>query len=89
MLHPVLVVAIGKILARMGAAALGAFHWLHQTNVTFGDDFGNRQSVAALALGVLGYEPEMAGDKVVRRVAIVMLAPTLGVRVFFLAPQQR
>ena len=73
----------------MGAAALGAFHCLHQTNVTFGDDFGDRQFVAAIALGVLGYELEMAGDEVVRRVAIVMLAPTLGVRVFFLARPHR
>jgi hypothetical protein len=43
----------------------------------------------AAAPADLGYAPQMAGDEVVRRVAIVMLAPTLGVRVFFLARPHR
>src|SRR4029078_6532206 len=45
---------------------------------------GDRQAVAAIAHGDLGHEPEMAGDELVRRVAIVMLAPTLGEHVFLL-----
>jgi hypothetical protein len=62
---------------------------LHQADIAFRDDLGDRQAVAAIAHGDLGHEPEMAGDKVMCRVAIVMFAPTLGEHVFLLGFQHR
>ena len=64
-------------------------HRLHQADIAFRDDLGDRQAVAAIAHGDLGHEPEMAGDKVMCRVAIVMLAPALGEHVFLLGFQHR
>jgi hypothetical protein len=62
---------------------------LHQAYIAFRDDPGNRQSVAAIAHGYLGHEPEMAGDKVMCRVAIVVLAPAFGEHVLLLGFQHR
>jgi hypothetical protein len=53
------------------------------------DDLGDRQAVAAIAHGDLGHEPKVAGDEFLRRVAIVMLAPTLGEHVFLLRFKHR
>ena len=52
-------------------------------------DLGDRQAVAAIAHGDLGDEAQMAGDELVRRVAVAMLAPALGQHVFFLRFQHR
>ena len=68
---------------------LEPLHRLHQADIAFRDDLGDRQAVAAIAHGDLGHEPEMAGDKVMCRVAIVMFAPTLGEHVFLLGFQHR
>ena len=68
---------------------LETLHRLHQADIAFRDDLGDRQAVAAIAHGDLGHEPEMAGDELLCRVAIVMLAPTLGEHVFLLRFQHR
>jgi hypothetical protein len=70
-------------------AALGLelLHGLHQADIAFGDDLADRQAVAAIAHGDLGHEPQMAGDELVRRVGIAMLAPALGEHVLFLRLQ--
>jgi hypothetical protein len=47
---------------------------LHQADIALGD----RQSVAAIVSGDLGREPQMAGDELMRCVAIAVLAPALG-----------
>src|SRR5438132_7246943 len=60
---------------------------LHQADIAFRDHLGYRQAVAAIAHGDLGHEPEMAGNKVMCRVAIVMLAPALGEHVLLLGFQ--
>src|SRR4051812_34110038 len=51
---------------------------LHQADSAFGYRLGDRQAVAAIVPGDLGHEPQMAGDELVRRVAIAVLAPALG-----------
>ena len=68
---------------------LEPLHRLHQADIALRDDLGNGQSVAAIAHGYLGHEPEMAGDEVMCGVAIVMLAPALGEHVFLLGFQHR
>jgi hypothetical protein len=57
---------------------------LHQADIAFRDDLGNRQAVAAITHGDFGHEPEMAGDELMRRIAVVMLPPTLGQHVLLL-----
>ena len=52
-------------------------------------DLGDRQAVAAIAHGDLGDETQMAGDELVRGVAVAVLAPALGQHVFFLRLQHR
>ena len=62
---------------------------LHQADIAFRDHFADRQAVAAIAHGDLGHEPQMAGDELVRGVAVAMLLVTLGEHVFFLRLQHR
>ena len=68
---------------------LEALDRLHQPDIAFGDDFGNRQAIAAIAHGDLGHEPQMAGDEPVRRIVVAMLPPTLRQYEFFLRFQHR
>ena len=68
---------------------LEALHRLHQADIAFRDDFGDRQAIAAIAHGDLGDEAQMAGDELVRGVAVAMLAPALGEHVFLLRLQHR
>ena len=62
---------------------------LHQTDIAFGDDFRDRQAVAAIAHGDLGDQPQMAGNELMRRVAVAVLAPAFGQHEFFLRLQHR
>src|SRR5260221_345978 len=57
---------------------LEALDRLHQADIALGDRLRDRQAVAAIVPGDLGHEPQMAGDQLVRRVAIAVLAPALG-----------
>src|SRR6266852_5135236 len=68
---------------------LEALDRLHQADIALGDRLRDRQAVAAIVPGDLGHEPQMAGDELVRRVAISVLMPALGEHVFFLALQHR
>ena len=56
---------------------LEALDRLHQADIALGDRLGDRQAVAAIVPGDLGHQPQMAGDELVRRVAIAVLAPAL------------
>src|SRR5712692_7984280 len=66
---------------------LEALDRLHQGDIALRDHLGNRQAVAAVAHGDLGDQAQMAGDQLVRRVAVAMLAPALGQHEFFLRLQ--
>jgi hypothetical protein len=68
---------------------LEALDRLHQADVAFGDDFGDRQAVAAIAHGDLGHEPQMAGDELMCRIVVAVLAPALGQHEFLLRLQHR
>jgi hypothetical protein len=68
---------------------LEALDRLHQPDIAFGDDFRDRQAVAAIAHGDLGHEPQMAGDEPMRGVTIFVLAPALRQHEFFLRFQHR
>ena len=68
---------------------LEALDRLHQADIAFGDDLGDRQAVAAIAHGDLGHETQMAGDEPMRGVAVAVLAPALGQHEFFLRLQHR
>ena len=76
---------------REAEALLGleALDRLHQADIALGNDFGDRQAIAAVAHGDLGHEPQMAGDEPMRRVAVAVLAPALGQHVFLLRFQHR
>ena len=68
---------------------LEALDRLHQADIAFGDDFRNRQAVAAIAHGDLGHEAQMAGDELVRGFTIAVLAPAARQHVFLLRFQHR
>ena len=72
----------GEAEALVGLEALDG---LHQADIAFGNDFADRQAIAAIAHGDLGHETQMGGDELVRGVAVAMLAPALGEHVFFAA----
>src|SRR5260370_14411115 len=57
---------------------LEALDRLHQADIALGARLRDRHAVAAIVPGDLGHEPQMAGDELVRRVAITVLAPALG-----------
>src|SRR6185437_6995444 len=61
-------------------AAIGieALHRLNHPDITFGDEFRERQAVTAIAHGDLRDEAEMAGDQSMSRVGVAMLPPALG-----------
>jgi hypothetical protein len=59
-----------------------ALDGLHQPDIAFGNHLGNRQAIAAIAHRDLGDEPEMAGDELMRRIAVAMLVVALGEHVF-------
>src|ERR1700692_4729177 len=65
----------GKAKAPFG---LKAVQCLHQANVAFGHYFRNGQTVAAIAHGDFGGEPEVTCDELVCRVAVTLLAPAFG-----------
>ena len=50
----------------------------YQADIALRDEIRDRQAVAAIGPSDLGHEPQMAGDELVRRVAIAVLAPALG-----------
>jgi hypothetical protein len=68
---------------------LEPLHRLHQADIAFRDDLGNRQAIAAVPHRDLRDEPQMAGDELVRRVAVAVLAPRLGQHVLLLRLQHR
>jgi hypothetical protein len=57
---------------------LEALDRLHQADIALRDRLRDRQAVAAIVPGDLGHEPQMAGDELVRRAAVAVLAPALG-----------
>jgi hypothetical protein len=57
---------------------------LHQPDGAFREQVGEWQAIAAVSLGDLRHEAQVARDKPVRGVAIAVLAPALGQHVFFL-----
>jgi hypothetical protein len=62
---------------------------LHQADIAFGDDFADRQAVAAIAHGDLGHETQMACDETCAASRSLMLGIALGQHVFFLRLQHR
>ena len=68
---------------------LEALHGLHQADISFGNDLGNRQAIATIAHRDLGDEAQMAGDEMARGFGVFMLLPALGEHVFVLRRQQR
>ena len=76
----------GEAEALLGLEALDG---LHQADIAFRHDFGNRQAIAAVTHRDLGDEPQMAGDEFMRGVPIAVFAPALGQHVFFLRFQHR
>ena len=76
----------GEAEALVGIEALDR---LHQADIAFGDDFGNRQAIAAIAHGDLGDQAQMAGDQPARGFRVAMLLPALGEHVFVFRRQKR
>src|SRR5262249_19389227 len=57
--------------------------------MAFRDQVSDRQTVAAIAPGDFGDEPQMASDEPVRGILITALTPALSQHVFFLRVQHR
>src|SRR5215467_14061636 len=57
--------------------------------MAFRDQVSDWQTVAAIASGDFGDQPQMAGDEPVSGVAITLPTPALGQHVFFLRVQHR
>src|SRR5262249_22967624 len=66
-----------------------AFERSHQTDVALGDQVRDRQAVAAIAHGDLGDQAQMAGDELVRRLAVAVPVPTVGQQTLLRRFQQR
>src|SRR5258708_9619242 len=62
---------------------------VYEPEITFRDHLGDRQSVAAIAPGDLGNQPQMTGDEPMGCILVAMFAPALGQHVFFLRFQHR
>ena len=62
---------------------------LHQADIALGNDFRDRQAIAAITHGDLRHEPQMASDEPMRRIAVAVLAPALRQHVFLLRFQHR
>ena len=60
------------------AIGVEALHRLHHADIALGDEFRQRQAIAAIAHRNLGDEAQMAGHELLRRIGVAMLAPTLG-----------
>jgi hypothetical protein len=50
---------------------------LHQVDIALRGHLGDRQAIAAVASGDLGDQAQMAGDELVRRLAVAVLAPAV------------
>src|SRR5262249_41254513 len=61
----------------------------HQTDIALGDQVRDRQAVAAIAHGDLGDQAQMAGDELVRRLAVAVPVPALGQQTLLLRFQHR
>src|SRR5262249_43711509 len=66
-----------------------AFERSHQTDIALGDHVRDRQAVAAIPHGNLGDQAQMAGDELVRRLAVAVPAPALGQQALLLRFQHR
>jgi hypothetical protein len=62
---------------------------LHQADIAFRDHLGDRQTIAAIAHGDLGHQPQMRRHKLMRSVAVFMLPPALGEHIFLRRLQHR
>src|SRR3546814_8579988 len=67
---------------------LKLLHALHEADVTFGNQLGDGQAIAAIALGDLGHQPQMGGDKPCRRFRVLMFPPAFGEHIFLLRSQE-
>src|SRR5229473_5201680 len=72
-------------------ASLGfeAIYGLHQADVAFGYDLRKRQTIAAVVHRYFGGQTQMAGDDLVRSLAIAVLPPALGEPVLLLSLEER
>jgi len=61
-----------------------ALHRLHQTHVSLGYNFADRQAIAPVTHCNLGNEPQMAGDELMRGFRVGMLKIPLGEHILFL-----
>src|SRR6185437_14115499 len=68
---------------------LEALDRLHEADIALGNHFPDRQTIATIAHGDLGHEPQMRSHQLVRRLTVPMLAPALGKHVFLLRLQHR
>ena len=71
----------GKAEAPIGVELLDR---LHQPDIAFGNQFGDRQAVAPVAHRDLGDQAQMAGDHHMRGIHVVMLDPAFGRHEFLL-----
>jgi hypothetical protein len=76
----------GQAKAAIGVKALDRLHHAH---IAFGDQFPNRQAIAAIAHGDLGHEAQMRGDEAMSRLLILSVAPAAGEFELFLRPEHR
>ena len=60
---------------------------LHYADIALGDQFSNREPIAAVTHGNLHHEFEMRTDKPVGRFGILVVAPTTGEHQLFLGRQ--
>ena len=71
------------------ALRIKALDRLHHADIALGDQFRDRQAIAAIPHGDLGDQPQMTGDQAMRGLGILMLAPTAGEHVFLVRFQHR
>ena len=62
---------------------------LHQPDVAFGDDFANRQAIAAVAHRDARDEPQMRRHELFGGVRVLMLLPTFGEHEFLIGREHR
>ena len=67
-------------IGRKAEALVGVepLHGLHQADIAFRDQLGQRQAIAAIAHGDLGDQTQMAGDQFVGGIDVTVFAPALG-----------
>src|SRR6266852_9898292 len=66
-----------------------AIYRLHQADIAFGYNLRKRQTIAAVVRRDFGSQTQMAGDDLVRSLAIAMLPPALGELVLLLPLEER